>query len=206
MLALAYKNVEYDQVIVSPDNRTEEFFHISPLGKIPAYKDERVELCDSTVICEYLNDIHPTPELFPFGAAQRARTRWYEEYADTALAEICSYKIFRNSFLKPFIFEQEPDKDQLEKAMAEELPIALDFLELELADKNYFVGGIFSMADLAITSQLLSLRISDVSLDLSRWPRLSSYLARLCALDIYKAQINLEDQAIEKVKKKRSAA
>ena len=206
MLTLAYKGVEYDQIIVSPENRTEDFFHISPLGKIPAYKDDRVELCDSTVICEYLDDKYPTPELFPFGAAQRARTRWYEEYADTALAEICGHKIFRNSFLKPIVLDRKPDRDQLEKAIAEELPKALDFLELELADKRYFVAGILSMADLAVSSQLLSLRICSISLDLSRWPRLGSYLSRLCTRDIYQAQISCEDQTIEKLKEKKSAA
>lgn len=206
MLALAHKGVEYDQIIVSPANRTEDFFRISPLGKIPAYKDDRITLCDSTVICEYLEEKYPTPELFPFGAAQRARTRWYEEYADTTLAEICTFKIFRNKFLKPTVLNQQPDSDQLQKAMAEELPIALDFLELELADKNYFVAGILSMADLAISSQLLSLRISGIALDLSRWPRLGSYLSRLCALDIYKAQISLEDKAIKTLREKSSAA
>ena len=59
MLALAHKGVEYDQVIVSPANRTEDFFRISPLGKIPAYKDDRITLCDSTVICEYLEEKYP---------------------------------------------------------------------------------------------------------------------------------------------------
>ena len=202
MLALAYKGVEYDLVIVSPENRTEDFFHISPLGKIPAYKDDRVELCDSTVICEYLDDKYPSPELFPFGAAQRARTRWYEEYADTALAEVCSLKIFRNAVLKPLILNVEPDKDELEKAITEELPKALDFLELELAEKRYFVAGILSMADLAISSQLLSLRLASVSLDLSRWPRLGGYISRLCARDIYQAQTKVEDETIARLKKR----
>lgn len=206
MLTLAYKGVEYDQIIVSPENRTEDFFRISPLGKIPAYKDDRVELCDSTVICEYLDDKYPTPELFPFGAAQRARTRWYEEYADTALAEVCTIKIFRNNFLKPVILDQEPDRDELKKAITEELPKVLDFLELELAEKRYFVAGILSMADLAVSSQLLSLRICNISLDLARWPRLGSYLSRLCARDIYQAQIKLENRTIERLKEKRVAA
>ena len=206
MLALAYKGVEYDQVIVSPENRTEDFFRISPLGKIPAYKDDRTTLCDSTVICEYLDEKYPTPELFPFGAAQRAKTRWYEEYADTVMAAVCGPKIFANRVLKPLIMGEASDEDAVNKAMAQDLPIILDYLEKELADKRYFVAGILSMADLAISSQLLCLRLSNVSLDMSRWPRLGSYLSRLCGKDIYQTQIKTEDRIIERLKEKRAVA
>lgn len=206
MLALAHKGVEYDQVIVSPDNLPEDYFQISPLGKIPAYKDDRIELSDSSVICEYLDEKYPTPELFPFGAAQRARTRWYEEYADTALAEICRGKIFDNSVIKPLVLNQESNRDEVEKAVTEELPNVLDYLESELADKRYFVAGILSVADLAISSQLLCLRLAEISLDISRWPRLGSYLSRLCAKDIYQAQIKIEDSAIKHLKAKLAAA
>lgn len=206
MLVLAHKGVQYDQIIVAPESMTDDFLQLSPLGKIPAYKDDRVELCDSTVICEYLDEKYPTPELLPFGAAQRARTRWYEEYADTALAEICGPKIFAERILNPLIFCQETNEDCVQKALTEELPALLDYLERELADKRYFVAGILSMADIAISSQLMCLRVAQVNLDISRWPRLGSYLSRLCARDIYQQQIKREDAIIQNLKEKRAAA
>lgn len=205
MLALAYKGVEYDQVNVSPGDLPEGFHKISPLGKIPAYKDDRVELADSSVICEYLDDKYPTPELLPFGAAQRARTRWYEEYADTALSQ-CIGKIFTNKVVNPLVLERAVDQDTVNRALKDELPRHLDYLELELADKRYFVAGILTIADLAISSQLIGLRHSNVGLDISRWPRLGSYLSRLCAKDIFRIQMTVEDKAIKRLRELRMAA
>lgn len=200
MLVLAHKGVEYDQVIVAPENRSADFYKISPLGKIPAYKDDRVVLCDSTVICEYLEDKYPNPEILPFGAAQRAHTRWYEEYADTKLASLCAEKIFRNRVLNPLVAGKPSDEDTVEKTLKEELPAALDYLEIQLSDKRYFVAGMMTAADFAIISQLLCLRVSEVSVDISKWPRLGAYIGRLCARDIFKNQIRIEDEIIDSLK------
>ena len=205
MLALAYKGVEYDQVNVSPGDLPEGFLKMSPLGKIPAYRDDRVELADSSVICGYLDDKYPTPELLPFGAAQRARTRWYEEYADTALSQ-CVGKIFVQSVLNPLVLGRISDKNLVSQAVENELPECLDYLELELADKRYFVAGILTIADLAISSQLMGLRHADLSIDISRWPRLGTYLSRLYGKDIFQMQMQIEDKIIRRLKDLRAAA
>ena len=48
---------------------------ISPLGKIPALQDGALTLADSSVICEYLEEIHPEPQLLPGSARDRATVR-----------------------------------------------------------------------------------------------------------------------------------
>ena len=50
--------------------------------------DDRVTLADSSVICEYLEDRHPEPVLYPRDAVSRARARWLEEFADTRMGEV----------------------------------------------------------------------------------------------------------------------
>jgi glutathione S-transferase len=43
----------------------DRFSEISPLRRIPCIRDGKVTLCDSTVICEYLEDRHPDAALYP---------------------------------------------------------------------------------------------------------------------------------------------
>ena len=64
-VALAEKKIPYDREDLIPVNVPAEFRKISPLGKIPAYRDGKVTLCDSSVICAYLEKTHPTPPLYP---------------------------------------------------------------------------------------------------------------------------------------------
>src|SRR5271169_900299 len=88
LVALQMKGIAYEIDPVVPFFGGEEFSRLSPLRRIPVLIDETVTLCDSTVICEYLEELHPTPELLPKRSAERARARWLEEYADTRLGDV----------------------------------------------------------------------------------------------------------------------
>ena len=50
-ITLEEKNIPFDWNPVRPHDRLEAFRAISPLGKIPAYKDNALALADSSVIC-----------------------------------------------------------------------------------------------------------------------------------------------------------
>ena len=67
---------------------------LSPLGKIPAFADGKLKLADSSVICEYLEEQYPAVPVLPKTAADRARARWLEEFADSKLAELCGGEAF----------------------------------------------------------------------------------------------------------------
>ena len=62
---LAEKGVGCDLNPVNPAEAGAEYRNISPLGKIPAFEGEDVTLADSSVICSYLEQKHPTPALYP---------------------------------------------------------------------------------------------------------------------------------------------
>src|SRR6185295_15846638 len=81
--ALKAVEVEIDPIVAFFAD--EAFDAISPLRRIPVYRDERVTLCDSSVICQYLEDRYPSPSVYPTDVAQRAEARWLEEYADTRM-------------------------------------------------------------------------------------------------------------------------
>ena len=75
-VVLAEKNVPYELAPVFPGDADAKFRAMSPLGKIPAFKDGERTLCDSSIICSYLERVHPTPALYPQDPYDCARALW----------------------------------------------------------------------------------------------------------------------------------
>lgn len=58
------KKIEF--INVNPLENPPELLAINPLGTVPAFvTDDGLHLCDSSIICEYLDSLSPTPLLFP---------------------------------------------------------------------------------------------------------------------------------------------
>src|SRR3954467_5983447 len=77
------KNLAYEVDPITPFYGNDEFRRLSPLCRIPVLIDGDFSVSDSSVICAYLDDAYSGPALFPATAKDRARARWFEEYADT---------------------------------------------------------------------------------------------------------------------------
>ena len=88
LACLHLKGVEYRIDPIVPFYGNDAFSKLSPLRRIPVLIDENVQLCDSTVICEYLEDRYPSPNLYPTDAGSRARARWLEEFADSRMGDV----------------------------------------------------------------------------------------------------------------------
>ena len=175
-VALAEKGIAYEHDPVIPGNPDPTFRAMSPLGKIPAFRDGDRSMCDSSIICQYLERTHPTPPLFPQDAYDYARALWFEEYADTALVEVVGGKIFFPRVVAKMLMGKEPDEAAIQKVIDEELPPRFDYLESKI-DGPYLVGDRLTVADIAVTSPLVNLRLAGVSLDAARWPKLARYVA-----------------------------
>src|SRR3954468_3137743 len=85
LACLHLKAVAYEIDPITPFFGNEEFERLSPLRRIPVLIDGDTMLCDSSVICAYLDEAWPEPPLLPESPRDRARARWLEEYADTRL-------------------------------------------------------------------------------------------------------------------------
>ena len=84
-VALLEKAVDFENDPVSPFSPPDDFRDLSPLGKIPALRHDDRIVNDSSVICRYLDRLHPTPSLYPTDAYDSARVEWIEEYVDGGL-------------------------------------------------------------------------------------------------------------------------
>lgn len=179
-LFLAEKALDYQLEIILPFGQPDWYRELSPLGRIPALKDGDFSLADSSVICQYLEELHPQPPLLGRDAQERARIRWLEKYADYELAPLCTFAIFRNRALKPSM-GQSCDEAAVQTALQEKLPAHFDYLEKTLGSAAYFVGEQLSLADLAIACQLINMAHGGEQLDAQRWPHLAAHHQRMLA-------------------------
>ena len=97
---LLEKQLDYSMELIIPQQQPDWFYQISPLGRIPALRDGDLDLCDSSVICSYLEDKYPaSPLLFGQSPAETARIRWFEKYADYEIAPLATFAVFFNRAL-----------------------------------------------------------------------------------------------------------
>ena len=181
-VALAEKGLDYRLEPVNPFAPPAGWREVSPLGKVPALKDGERVINDSSVICAYLERRFPEPALYPSDPYEYARALWFEEFADGGMIPLAGPKVFRALVLKPLLTGKDPDPADeagAEQCVAEELPPLWDYLERELGEREFLVGGRLTIADVAVASPFVNLRHAGVAPEHKRWPRLRAFLDRL---------------------------
>ncbi len=178
-VVLAEKQIPYDLVAANPFEKSPAFLALSPLGRIPALEDERGRsLADSSVIAEYLEECFPEPALFPRDPYERARVRWFDEYADGGMGPSLTGKIFFQRVINAKLMKNAPDERLVASALAE-VPTYFAYLEGQLGTSEYLVGGRFTLADISVLSQLVNLGHAGVTIDVASYPALARWFARV---------------------------
>ena len=191
---LEEKGIPYEHEPIFPFGPNPEFRKVSPLGKIPAIKHDGKPLADSSVCCAYLERVHPTPPLYPSDPYEYGRALWFEEFADSGMVAVVGAKIFFPRVVAAKFMNQKPDESAIAAAIANDLPPLFDYLESELGDGDAIVGKSFSIADIAILSQLVNLSHAGVDVDAKRWPKLAAYARKGFARPVF-AKMIAEDRA-----------
>jgi glutathione S-transferase len=184
LVFLHEKGVPYDIDPIVPFYGDDRFSRLSPVRRIPVLIDDRVTLCDSSVICQYLEERHPQPALYPTDVSDRARARWLEEYADTRMGEVFIWRLFNQVAIRRAVWGEETDASVVEKTLREDVPDVLDYLESELPAEG-FVFGAFSIADVSLASFFRNAALARFSIDAARWPRTSGLVARVLARESF---------------------
>src|SRR5262245_53319506 len=131
-VALAEKGIPYDLVPTFPQATDSESRTMSPVGNVLGFRDSDKAFSDSSVICLYLEKKHPTPALYPSDPYEYARALWFEEYADSAMVNVIGPKIFFERCVNPKFFNKPTNEEAVGKAVNEELPPVLQYLENQL--------------------------------------------------------------------------
>jgi glutathione S-transferase len=142
LIVLNEKNVPYDIQYIDLRNKPDWFLAMSPTGKVPVVQTpEGVNLFESAVINEYLDEVHK-PHLLPAEPLAKAQDRMWRDF----MADL---------YTPTFMLYFTRDADEAEKQLMI-LRSKLPRVEAELAGP-YFFGDRFSMVDVAAAPALMRL-------------------------------------------------
>ena len=195
LAVLELKGIAYRIDPIAPFVGNEAFTRLSPLRRIPVLIEGDLVLNDSSVICQYLEDRHPVPALYPTDLADRARARWLEEYADTHLGDVLIWRLFFQLGAKRFLFREEADEAVVRKAREEEIPAALDYLEAQLPPAGFAFGAL-SIADITLASFFRTAAFVKYAIDAAHWPRMAALVAAVMALPAMRRLAAIEDRIV----------
>jgi len=172
-IALREKGADFELVMVPfvkgdrYDPKHPEVLRINPKGQVPVLVHGPVEIFDSTLIFEYLEDAFPEPRLWPDTPAARAEAR---------LLELKSDDIIFMNIARLFGLEDTPDDPVAVAARARAFE---HYQEMEARLKGRdFLAGSFSYADIAFfMAQLFGERKGALMNDAT--PRLLRWRARM---------------------------
>ena len=176
-VVLHTRGIQYDFENINIMAMPDWFLEISPARRIPVLRDRTMgkegvpgTIADSSAICLYL-DRKLKAGLYGNSDFEAGRATWLEEYADTEVAGPLGMQVFR-PIMFPRFQGRESDLDTARKGWNETLPARFDYLEETLDGREFFVGESFSIADIAIGSQMIQLDLVAGTPDAAKWPAL----------------------------------
>lgn len=157
-IALDEKKIPYELISV-PFSRANgyspklpEMLAINPKGQVPVLIDEDLEIFDSTLILEYLEERNPEPPLYPRDIKERARCRQLEAAADEIFFPNV-WELIAEVFYKSDPTQRDATRiDKAKAALADQYAHlnrrldGRDFLckQFTVADIGYFLATMFA--------------------------------------------------------------
>jgi len=194
---LKEKGLEFEHRELDPLAKTERFLKMNPLGRVPILEESDGNLiADSSVICDYLERIHPTPALYPAAPRQRARALWLEEYGDTLLVGVCA-RVFWMHIILPVRTGKPVDAREVASFVDASFPGAFDSLEAIAPAQGHLLGDAFGIAEIALLSPVRLLDLAGAPLDARRWPRFEAWYRRAIERPSARSIVEAERAATE---------
>ena len=200
LVALA-KGLDYENlpvVPVMPASLPANWREISPTGKIPALSHGDFTLADSSAICAYLDRQFPDPPIYPADDRDYARTLFLEQHAGQLFAEVVR-PLFHEVFVHPRLRDLAPDPTRIHDVLAHVVPGFFGYFDAHLRD-DYLVGGTATVADYALTSNLITYRYLGFDIHADRFPRLAAHFERMLRLPAMREALKREQPTVDSMK------
>jgi glutathione S-transferase len=84
-IAFAEKGVEVELIEIDPRHRPARLRELNPTARVPVLEVDGFAIRESTPICDWLDDVHPDPPLWPADPAARASARGLLRWVDDEL-------------------------------------------------------------------------------------------------------------------------
>jgi glutathione S-transferase len=197
--------------ILTGDQFSQEYMKLNPKAVVPTLVHDGVVIPESTVICEYLDEVFPDPPLRPASPVGQARMRLWTKAVDEDVHPACAEITFASCHrhiverlgpagVKKFLESTPPQsvtpqwhhrKQQIVMQGFDAPDVARPFLlydrylqkmEDSLQDRKWLAGSSFSLADVGMAPYVNRLDMLGM---LDRWtgkrPRLADWFDRIKA-------------------------
>ena len=136
--------------LLAGENRQAAYTALNPSGTTPALElDEGLILAEITAICEYLEELHPTPPLIGETPMQRAETRMWVRRIDLGILEPLAngFRYAEGHAMFKDRMRTIPHAAEDMKTIARE---KLAWLNEKMEGRDFIVGDRFTLADILL--------------------------------------------------------
>jgi len=170
LLKIPYRRIEYD--IDRQETRTQEFLtKVNPNGRIPVLELENGKrLAESNAIIWYLAEGTPYLPADRFARARALSWMCFEQYSHEPNIATVRYWITHK-------LPMTPERQAALPGKREQGYAALDVMERHLSSKDWFAGGQFSIADIALYAYTHV--AGEGGFDLKPYPAVRAWLGRV---------------------------
>jgi glutathione S-transferase len=180
---LEEKQLPYQGILVNLldfEQHTPEYLKLNPNGFVPTLVHEGVPIIESSVICEYLDEVFPAVPLRPSNPRERARMRVWSKWTDEVVIrafQVANWNRMMAPTARKWSDEEVerrlksvpvPDRREDWRRMAREpfseaeiahavanIRRTLERMEADLANGSWLAGDAFSIADIHLSPYIV---------------------------------------------------
>jgi glutathione S-transferase len=154
--AFAEKGVELELLEIHPVRRPPALKEVNPFFRVPVLLVDGTPIRESSAICEWLEETHPQPALWPADPLRRAQLRAWSTFLERGPVQDLFFGLRKQTFGK-----DPSDPDDIAEQLLGRVPRAWRRTEAALgeADGPWLGGGQLTFADL--TALPLAVRIAE---------------------------------------------
>ena len=156
-IALKEKGLEFELTAEKVWERRPEFLAMNPAGTVPVLVDEDGSvIVESSVICEYLDEVYGDTTMFGQTPQERAEVRRLVAWFDQKFAREVTDNLYKEKMMKRFLGLGEPNSSAIRAGYAN-IRYHLDYIGWLTERRRFLAGEHFSLADVAAAAHLSSL-------------------------------------------------
>ena len=153
-IVLSEKQLDYELKLEKVWERRTEFLALNPAGDVPVLVEpDGTTLANSSVICEYLEEVYPNVNLLGPDPVQKAETRRLVSWFDVKFNREVTENLVGEKLMKRFLKLGEPHGPSIRAGHAN-IHYHLDYIGFLTEKRNWLAGDDFSLADIAAASHI----------------------------------------------------
>lgn len=188
-LALGEKGMDFELKVEKVWERREGFLRLNPAGEVPVLVEEDgTALSGASAICEYLDEIQPSPPLLGGSPLERAEVRRLCQWFDQKFNEEVTANLVEQKVMRRFLGLGSPDSNAIRAGLSN-IKHHLDYITFLVERRDWLAGDAISLADLSASAHLSTVDyLGDISWNM--YPSAKDWYARIKSRPSFRALLH----------------